>query len=72
MLLAMISAFRASSIHHLDVCFVSLSKEKVVFNFAKLLNTWKKGPPPKLEIFAFKKDMDPCVIQTLKVYPNRS
>ena len=43
------------------------SEENVVFNFAKLLKTWKKGrEPPKLEIFAFKKDTDLCVIQTFK------
>ena len=73
MLLALRSASRASNIHHLDIRFVSLSKEKVVFNFSKLSKTWKKGgAPPKLETFAFEKDMDFCVIQTLRVYLNRS
>ena len=52
---------------------MSLSEEEVVFNFAKLLKTWKKGrAPPKLEIFAFEKYMGLCLIQTLKVYLNRS
>ena len=38
-----------------------------------MLKTWKKGrTPPKLEIFAFEKDTDLCVIQTLKVYLDRS
>ena len=73
MLLALTSASRASNIHHLDTRFVSLSKGKVVFNFAKLSKTWKKGgAPPKLEIFAFEKDTDFCLIQTLRVYLNRS
>ena len=49
MLLALTSASRASNIHHLDIRFMSLSEEKVVFNFTKLLKTWKKGrAPPKL------------------------
>ena len=40
---------RASNIHYLDIRFMSLSEEKVVFNFTKLLKTWKKGrAPPKL------------------------
>ena len=52
---------------------MSLSQEKVVFNFAKLRKTLKKGRPPlKLEIFAIEKDTELCVIQTLKVYQNRS
>ena len=73
MLLAVTSASRASNIHHLDIRFMSLSKEKVVFNFPKLLKTWKKvRAPPKLEIFAFDKDTDLCVIQTLKVYLDAS
>ena len=73
MLLALTSASRASNIHHLDIPFMSLSEEKVVFNFPKLLKTWKKGrAPPKLEIFAFEKDTDLCVIQTLKVYLDTS
>ena len=64
MLLAPTSASRASNIHHLDIRFMSLSEEKVVFNFPKLLKTWKKGrAPPKLETFAFEKDTDLCVIQ---------
>ena len=73
MLLTLTSAFSASNIHDLDIRFMSLSAEKVVFNFAKLLKTWKKGRvPPKLKSFAFEKDTDLCVIQTLKVYLNRS
>ena len=73
MLLVLTSASIASNIHDLDIRFVSLSDEKVVFNFAKLLETWKQGRvPPKFEIFAFKKDTDLCVIQTLKVYLDRS
>ena len=73
MLLALTSAPRASNIHHLDIYFMSLSEKKVVFIFAKLLKTWKQGrTPPKLEIFAFEKDTDLCVIQTLKVYLDRS
>ena len=40
---------------------------------AKLLKTWKKGrTPPKLEIFAFQKDTNLCVIETLKLYLDRS
>ena len=40
-----------------------------MFNFAKLLKTWEKSRAfPKPEIFAFKKDTDLCVVQTLKVY----
>ena len=42
MLLALMSASGASNIHHLDINFMSLSEEKFVFNFAKLLKTWKK------------------------------
>ena len=73
MLLALTSASRASNIHHLDIRFMSLSEEKVVFNFAKLLKTWEKGRAlTKLEIFAFEKGTDLCVIQTLKVYLDRS
>ena len=61
MLLALTSASRPSNIHHLDIRFMFLSEEKVVFNFAKLLKAWKKGRvPPKLEIFAFEKDADLC------------
>ena len=72
LLLALTSASRASSIHHLDIRFTSLSEEKFVFNFEKLLKTWKKSiAPPKLEIFAFEKDTNLCVIQTLKLYLNR-
>ena len=72
--LAMLSAAsRASSIHHPDMCFKSLSKQKAVFNFSKLLKTWTNGSaPPKFEIFAFERDTDLLVIQTLKVYLNRS
>ena len=73
MLLVLTSASRASDIHHLDSRFMSLSEEKVVFNFPKLLKTWKKGRvAPKLEISAFEKDTDLCVIQTLKVYLDTS
>ena len=73
MLLALTSASRASNIHHLEIRFMSLPEEKVVFYFPKLLKTWKKGgAPPKLEIFAFEKDTDLCVIQTLKLYLDRS
>ena len=73
MLLALTSASRASNMHHLDICFMFFSEEKVVFNFPKLLKTWKKGrAPPKLEIFAFEKGTDLCVIQTLKVYLDTS
>ena len=39
LLLAVTSASRASNIYHLEIRFVSLSEEKVVFNFAKLLKT---------------------------------
>ena len=35
MLLALTSASRASNTHHLDIRFMSLSEEKVVFRFAK-------------------------------------
>ena len=35
MLLALTSASRASNIHHLDIRFMSLPEEKVVFRFAK-------------------------------------
>ena len=67
------AASRASSIHHPDMCFKSLSKQKAVFNFSKLLKTWTNGSaPPKFEIFAFERDTDLLVIQTLKVYLNRS
>ena len=63
MLLALTSASRASNIHHLDIRFMSLSEQKVVFNFAKLLKTQKKDrAPPKHEIFAFEKGTDLCVI----------
>ena len=75
MLSAVTSASRASNIQHFDISFMSLSlsEEKVVFNLAKLLKTWKKcRAPPKLEIFTIKKDTNLCVIQTLKVYLNRS
>ena len=59
MLLALTSASRASNINHLDIRFMPLSEETVVFNFAKLLKTWKMGrAPPKLEIFASEKDTD--------------
>ena len=72
LLLALTSASRAASIHQLDIRFISLSEEKVVFNFEKFLKTWKKSrAPPKLEIFAFEKDTNLCAIQTLKVYLNR-
>ena len=44
-----------------------------MLNFAKLLKTWKNGrAPPKLETFAIEKDIARGVIQTLKVYLNRS
>ena len=46
MLFAPMSVSRASSIHHLDIRFISLSKEKVVFHFTNLLKTWKKGRAP--------------------------
>ena len=73
MLFALTSASRASNIHNLDIRFKSLSKEKVVFNFVKLLKTLEKGRvPPKLETFAFEKDMDLCVIQILEMYLNTS
>ena len=72
MLLALTSASRASIIHHLDIRFMPLSEKKVVFNFVKLPKTWKKGrAPPNLEIFAFEKDTDFCVIHTLKLYLSR-
>ena len=68
-LLILTSASRASSIHLLDICFMSFFEEKVVFKFSKLLKAWKKGrAPPKLEIFAFEQDTDLYVIQTLIVY----
>ena len=73
MVLTLTSTSRASNIHHLDIRFMSLSEEKIVFNFSKLLKSRKKGrTPPKLEIFTFEKDTDLCVIQTLKVYLDRS
>ena len=69
MLLARTLASRASNIHRLDIPFMSLSEEKVVLNFSKLLKTWKKRRiPSKSAIFALEKDTDLCVIQTLKVY----
>ena len=72
MLLALTSASRASSIHHLDIRFMSLSEKKIVLNFVKFPKTWKKGrAPPNLEIFAFEKDTDFCVTQTLKLYLSR-
>ena len=59
MLWTLTSASRASNIHHLDIGVMSLTEEKVMFNFAKLLKTWRQGrAPPKLEIFAFNKDTD--------------
>ena len=42
MLLALTSASRASSIHHLHIRFMFLSEEKVVFNFAKLQKLGKR------------------------------
>ena len=69
MLLAQTLASRASNVHRLDIPFMSLSEEKVVLIFSKLLKTWKKRTIPlKSAIFAFEKDTDLCVIQTLKVY----
>ena len=73
MVLTLTSTSRALNIHHLDIRFMSLSEEKIVLNFSKLLKPRKKGrAPPKLEIFAFKKDTDLCVIQTLTVDLDRS
>ena len=73
MLSALTSASKASNIDHLDIRFIIFSEERVVFNFAKFLKTWKKGRAPvTLEIFTFKKDTNLCVIQTLKVYLNIS
>ena len=44
-----------------------------MFNFAKLLKSWRKvRAPPKFEMFAFEKDTDLCVIQNLKVYSDKS
>ena len=72
-LLILTSASRASSIHLLDICFMSFFEEKVVFKFSKLLKAWKKGrAPPKLEIFVFEQGTNLYVIQTLIVYLNRS
>ena len=36
------AASRSSSIHHLDIRFISLSKEKAVFDFAILLKNLGK------------------------------
>ena len=56
LLLALTSAFRASNIHHLDIRFMYLSEEKLVFTFAKLLKTWKNGrATPKLKFLQLRK-----------------
>ena len=43
--------------------------DKVTFHFHKLHKNWRKGkPPPSLTVYAYSRDKQLCVIQTLKRY----
>ena len=53
MLLVLTSASRASSIHYLEVCFMTLSD----MFFSKLLKIWKKKDKALPKLFAFKTNL---------------
>ena len=69
-LLALTSASRTVSIHHLDVRFMIVTDRVAAkFTFHKLHKSWKKGrAPPILTFYAFPDDPQLCVISTLKEY----
>ena len=68
-LLALTSGSRNHEIHHLDVRFMAISEEIVIFRFSKLTKTWKKGQcPPKLLFKAFPEDCKLCVVHCLNEY----
>ena len=56
-LLALTSASRTLGLHHLDTKFMGRTKDCVVFTYAKLHKSWRKGQsPPSVTFTAFPTD----------------
>ena len=68
-LMALSSASRASTVHHLGVSYILRTEGKFVFIFHKLHKSWKYGKaPPSLEFCEYIEDRDLCVVTTLNEY----
>ena len=60
MSLALKSASRVSNIYHLDIQFMPLSEEKVLFNFTKLLKLLKRAK--------HQQKMKPLLLRITKIF----
>ena len=60
MSLALMSASRVSNIYHLDIQFMSLSEEKVLLNFTKLLKLLKRAK--------HKQKMKPLLLRITNIF----
>ena len=73
MLMALISASRASAIHHLDIRYMVTGNKKYVFKFHRLRKSWRCGKPiPSLEFHEHSEDKNSCVVTTIDEYIKRA
>ena len=71
-ILALVSALRASIIHHLNIKFVTIKNNKVIFHFYELQNSWRKRPSlPAVYSYSFHEELELHVVKILDEYLER-
>ena len=71
--MALTSASRASSLHHLNIKFMARNDMPYKFYFQKLHKSWRRGKvPPTISYQAYTQDPNPCVVKTLDEYISRT
>ena len=72
-LMVLTSAYRASSMHCLDIRFMVKSGDANVFTFHKLHNSLRKDKaPPILYFCKYLRDQELCVVSALDEYLKRT
>ena len=73
MLIALTSVGRLSELDSFDVRFMQMTESKVVFHLAKLTKGRKQGSSPlQVPLKAFHQNPSLCVVNSLKVYIDRT
>ena len=73
LLMALISASRASAIHHLDIRYMVKGNGKYVSKFHRLHKSWLCGKPiPSLELHEYSEDKSLYVVTTIDEYIKRT
>ena len=73
MLLALSCAGRSSDLCALDLRYMKLEEDRIIFHLAKLTKSRRKGKPPiKLDFLKFADQPALCVLSTINVYLDRT